>query len=64
MTRPKQSKLKRDEHGSVVCDAKGRPVVERVVKASRSDFVRRDRAKSGSVTTRSMTPEERQLYGC
>lgn len=63
MARPKQSILKRDADGNVVYDAKGRPVVERVVKASRSDFRRSRPAQSSAVVTRTMTAEEREQYG-
>jgi len=63
VARPRQSILKRDEHGNVIHDVKGRPVVERVVKASRSKFRRGKSTPSGDVVTRVMTEAERGQYG-
>jgi|GEM_PF-6184436 len=60
MARSKQSILKRDEQHNVVYDHDGRPVVDRVVKASRSDFKRPKPSKSGPITTRTMSDEERR----
>lgn len=64
MARRTQTILKRDERGKVVYDDKGRPVRERVVKASPSSFRRDKPSPSGAVVTRLMSDDEKRRYGC
>lgn len=64
MAQRKQTILRRDAAGNVVYDDLGRPLVDRVVGARRSNFARPKRPKHGPVVSRTMTDEERRRYGC